>query len=742
MRRVNPYFVLLALLLLAACGDMGGGDLPGARKEAIKTPESVHKEHDVVEKEPHTPDNVFSPGDPAVPQASGKFFPSLVALTGEDSLSVAQLNDVESCAPCHKEQVEEWRESAHALSAFANPFYRVTLDDFVEHRDPEKARFCNGCHDIAVTFEKPSVVDPKNRAGYAGVTCATCHSITEATIAGNASYLLDTSPIPLPRPNDEKSLQAHISRVGGPALRSENLCISCHEGFTSPDTGHAVIGQGVNELVPWRRSGYAGNKASRIDSPGEMQSCSSCHMPEIEEKKRRSHRFPGGHTALSASQGAGAQLEAHQKLLQGAASLDVMPMRAEGGRFLPLEGRVSTKPGDLVAFDVVMRNLRVGHNFPGGARDLRDVWLEVVLKDNRGEVLAQIGQKHRETGDDLDTYRLRVVMVDDHGQPVKEHSVAQFRTPVFDKTIGPRDASVARYTWEVPGDFDVSRLPLRVETKLLHRRLQAALHQKACDSSRSPRGALFRKNTRAFAGFDLDPCVPQPIIEIASRTVTLDKAPQSWKRSWEHGLALQHQVQERLEEARTTLEKAEEFLTDDAPVWARASVKLELGRVAAREGRTSEAEQLFEEALVLSPEHPAVFLARAEGYAQVWRWEKAARDYRRVTELAPGDDRGWRGLARSLGSLGRREESLKAARRGLALVPRDPHLLRSQSLAFSRVLPETPRAKLAQDTWLRFKRDEAASTIREKCGSEAFDCQGERVPISAKPLQAPGRREK
>ena len=34
-------------------------------------------------------------------------------------------------------------------------------------------------------------------------------------------------------------------------------------------------------------------------------------------------------------------------------------------------------PGSKVAFDVVVRNLLVGHRFPGGVLDIQDTWIEV-----------------------------------------------------------------------------------------------------------------------------------------------------------------------------------------------------------------------------------------------------------------------------------------------------------------------------------------------------------------------------
>ena len=242
----------------------------------------------------------------------------------------------------------------------------------------------------------------------------------------------------------------------------------------------------------------------------------------------------------------------------------------------------------------------------------------------------------------------------------------------------------------------------------------------------------------------------QPVTEIAAaqtyfgpgaeaKLAGVERAPR-WRRLWEHGLALQHHLQEKLEETRATLTQAREALPEDAPVWARAAITYELGRVAGRQGRTDDAMVLFDEVDRLMPDHPAVARARGDALAAVWRWEKAAVAYEAVTRAAPNDSRGWRGLAQSLGSLGRRTESLAAAQSGLALEPRDPHLLRSQSLAYAKLAPGTPAAEKARKSWLEHRRDEEAPSIQGKCKDPTSECQKERVPVFVRTMRPAGEK--
>jgi tetratricopeptide (TPR) repeat protein len=164
-------------------------------------------------------------------------------------------------------------------------------------------------------------------------------------------------------------------------------------------------------------------------------------------------------------------------------------------------------------------------------------------------------------------------------------------------------------------------------------------------------------------------------------------------------------------------------------------VEVELGAVLGRMGRTDDAIVHLDRAEALLPDHPATSFTRGEVYAQVWRWAEAERAYTKAARLAPRDDRAWRALAIARGSMGDRQGALESAQMGLELNPRDPHLLRSQSIALAALDPGSARAIEAKRLWLRYRRDDEAPAFKAKCRDEAPDCQRERVPIFARPLR-------
>src|SRR5207245_1749973 len=112
----------------------------------------------------------------------------------------------------------------------------------------------------------------------------------------------------------------------------------------------------------------------------------------------------------------------------------------------------------------------------------------------------------------------------------------RFVTAVWNRTLEPRGVQAARYRLEVP---EGSVPPLRVSVRLLHKSRNETLRRAACAESQTDVGRAFSAASKRLNGVALDPCVEQPVIEIASaRAVAGDDGPVSWERLYFHGLAL------------------------------------------------------------------------------------------------------------------------------------------------------------------------------------------------------------
>ena len=82
----------------------------------------------------------------------------------------------------------------------------------------------------------------------------------------------------------------------------------------------------------------------------------------------------------------------------------------------------------------------------------------------------------------------------------------------------------------------------------------------------------------------------------------------SWRRRFEHGMALLHGLQEHLEDARAPLMRALEEVDEDpaAGPRERAMVLIQLGRLEGLQGRTAEAMAWLDKAQALVPDAPAI----------------------------------------------------------------------------------------------------------------------------------------
>lgn len=99
--------------------------------------------------------------------------------------------------------------------------------------------------------------------------------------------------------------------------------------------------------------------------------------------------------------------------------------------------------------------------------------------------------------------------------------------------------------------------------------------------------------------------------------------------------------------------------------------QLQVAIRAMRRGRRREALAAMDELIGLEPDVAAHYRLRAEILRLDGELSRASRDYRRMTQLAPGDAGAWNGLAEVLLQAGRHQEALEAARRAARLAPGD-----------------------------------------------------------------------
>jgi len=677
---------------------------------------------------PQVPPETF---EATLPRAPGAYAPSLMALAGHGDVDGAQLSDVDTCSTCHPSIADQWGASAHSFASFNNPIYRANVELVRAELGLAQSQHCGGCHDASLQVDglMLGAIPADDLRAHSGVTCRLCHGVDAVTSDGNGSYVLSRQALSSPDVGDPASVDAHRAEVTVKPLGSE-LCVGCHRGFLSPDVDVPVHMSGIDEPTFWRSSAYTGNGVGRVDKV-EKQDCIACHMADeaavpdelaAHDGAVASHRFLGGHTWMAGMRGDDVQLAKTQAKLRGVASIDVQPYGDE-----PV-------PGGEAAVDVVVRNLLVGHRFPGGVNDVQDTWIEVEVKDARGKTIATSGLAHEHDPLDEEAHVLRSFVADDAGQILEGHELPRFRGMIANQTIAARDAIAERYTFDVPA---AARLPLRVDARLRHRSRTLRFQDDTCTVAKTPAGRAFRDGTIAARDADLDSCRPQPITGIAEVTAwvgagaveaeaaaALPRAP-LWSRMYEHGMALVPVITERLDEPRLILEAALAAIPAGEDR-ARAMVLTQLGSVAGRQGRTDDALALLAQARALlpDPDPPALDFIAADALARVWRWTEAAEYAAAANQKAPQNTAAWVMLARTRGSLRDDRGALLAARGGLAISPRDPDLLRSQATALRALDPAL--ADLALASFDRFRSPDGAPALRMACAASSPRCARER----------------
>ena len=697
-----------------------------------------------------------------IPRAPGAFSPSLVAIAAtkdkpERSLG-EQLADVDSCATCHPDAAAQWSSSAHSFASFGNPTYRANVEQLRKDLGKTPSRHCGGCHDLPLLVDGLMTGDapiPANDLrSHSGVSCRLCHGVQTTTHDGNASFVWDPTPIDAPVLGDAASIAQHKRQV---TTKLDDLCSSCHRGFLSPDLSLPVHLTGVDEPGMWRSSAWTGNGMARIDKV-EQKTCVDCHMERVpastdelgaKQGMIASHRFVGGHTWMASMRDDAEQLRLTRAKLAGAASIDVAGARIVTGTsrsawHLPADGAPVTR-GTSIELDVVIRNLLVGHRFPGGVLDAQDTWVEVEVSDRRGRRLAASGITHETDANDQDSHVLRTLVVDDYGHVLEEHEVAKFRAQVATHTLAPREAQAVRYAFTVPANLAADQLPLAVTARLRHRSRSLKMQAAACTSARTPEGRAFIEGARQTRDVVIDPCKAQPITLVAETRIELGRGATptttrpAWQRIYEHGMALVATIVIRQEEPRSVLDAALRSAPDPK---SRAMVSAQLGWVAAKQGRADDAVRLVREArahLVAAAtagpvsDPPVLDAIIADAFVRLNRWDEALAPAKACTERAPQNTAAWGVYAKVLVALGEHKQALGAATRGLELNPRDPELLRSQATALLAL--GDPRAQAAETAYVRFRIPDESAGLRVRCITGNERCMRLRNPVHTLPLR-------
>jgi hypothetical protein len=338
--------------------------------------------------------------EPAVFSFDRSFYPYYPSLIKWEKSEVP-FTPPQKCGECHVKQFAEWNGSVHNL-ALEDPIYQGELNKAVKAVGHTITRQCEGCHSPAgmLTGEvKGAGLAGLSPMARGGVSCDICHSISGVTHQQtpshdpeNGSMILTPGEKGMPvkrapfKPSSECGGGFHRCEQSSFQLKAD-LCASCHQVYHYDS--HFPLEATYNE---WKAGPYA-----QLDIL-----CQDCHMVDIAtfrdvadifKKPERSdyrHYFNGANYLLSYLSAAAARKSGDATLAKRLmAQYDMAVERLRSAA--DLEITPVYRDRELAEVKVRVKNIRAGHNLPTSLTNVRQMWLEIVARDENGKQILSSG---------------------------------------------------------------------------------------------------------------------------------------------------------------------------------------------------------------------------------------------------------------------------------------------------------------------------------------------------------------
>jgi tetratricopeptide (TPR) repeat protein len=608
----------------------------------------------------------------AGPQSAEVYFAPSLARTSDAKFIDTQVHmSNEYCLKCHQDAYNGWYHSAHRFSSFNNPAYLASVREtrkFSMDRDGNMraARWCAGCHDpvpfFGGLFDDPNFDDVNHPTAKAGITCTTCHAITNVNTArGNADFTIE-EPIHYPfAMSDNPLLQwinnqlvkakpsFHKKTFLKPFHKTAEFCSTCHKVHLPEELNKYKWLRGQNHYDSFLLSGVSGHGARSFYYPEHSkENCNSCHMPTMESEDRgarvldasgklkiHDHFFPSANTAIAYWRDEPEAVKRHQEFLQNIVRVDIFGLREggaiEGALLAPLRPTTPTlKPGSKYLLETVVRTTAIGHHFTQGTVDSNEVWVELTVKAG-DRVIGKNGALDNKGEVDPWSHFINVYMLDRKGKRIDRRNPQDIFTPLYNNQIPPGAGQIVHYELDIPAD---AKGPITIEAKLNYRKFDAKYVEFI-------RKALPEKDWPIDGGPRIKPDYNDlPITVMATDKVTLPVAGSGakavnpevkiplWQRWNDYGIGLL--LEGNMFSSKGELRQASEAFKEVEKL-KRFEGPLNLARVYYTEGRLDEAVAAIERAdKYTEPSAPKWTMNWLTGLinAQQGRLEFAAQNYR------------------------------------------------------------------------------------------------------------------
>ncbi len=552
------------------------------------------------------------------------FSPSLIKTASGNTIPAETLMMDQYCSTCHADVHAQWSQSVHRFSSFNNPVYRFSVRNtrqmaLEKDGHVNASRFCAGCHDLVPllsgAFDDPNFDDVHHPTANAGITCTSCHAITEInSVRGNSDFTI-TEPVHYPFAySDNPFLQwvngqlikakpdFHSQTFLKPLHETTEFCSTCHKLHLPEELNNYRWLRGQNHYDSFLLSGVSGHGVASFYYPDQAQAnCNTCHMPQMPSNdfgaRNRygdgvysvsNHLFPGANTGIAHILGLAPEtIDTHQAFLRDSVRVDLVALREGGEIDGPLIGPIRPelpvlKPGSSYLLQTVVRNVSVGHHFTQGTTDSNEVWVAVEVRHN-GELIGHSGLLDpKDQSVDPWAHFVNVYMLDRDGNRIERRNPEDIFVPLYNHQIPPGGADLIHYGLDVPAGLTGE---LEVSITLNYRKFDTRL-------MRHVEGDAFVENDLPITVMSKDQ-VTFPLDTVGGFVTSPPRDIPTWVRWNDYGIGALNKPQNR------QLKQAEEaFSLVEAEGYGAGA--LNLARVYLREGRLAEAT----EALQRASDHP------------------------------------------------------------------------------------------------------------------------------------------
>jgi hypothetical protein len=242
-----------------------------------------------------------------------------------------------------------------------------------------------------------------------------------------------------------------------------------------------------DDYISWLNGPFSG-QSKHTFARGDVTRCQDCHFEKVlaadpsadQRGMVRSHRSLGANTAIPHIDGDDEHLRLTAQFLQAnkvTVSID-KPTRGDNAvrndRYVAPniahlgESLSYYYLGEEATINVVVSNIGVGHDFPGGTSDINEAWVRFVATDAQGTPIYESGAVGPDGAVDPQAYFYRSMAVDKSGELVWRHDLFRMVGDSYKKVIEPGSADVVTYRVKVP---EWAKSPMNLYAVVCYRKL-------------------------------------------------------------------------------------------------------------------------------------------------------------------------------------------------------------------------------------------------------------------------------